>query len=200
MILPQAFDPDSRQPLFKFELTSTQGSKMYDTDAIIRRWDNKILMTLFADMLKMGQDQVGSYSLAGAKTNIMSLAIESRLKEIEDVLNTDLVPQLFALNGYALDEELPKLCYGELDRIDLEEYSKAIQRIFSVAAIEFDRPIANRIRRALGVDEKAPEAEVDMSIVPNQATRAGDGMATAGEGTSKSPSSRNTSTANTEHS
>lgn len=199
MILPQAFDPESRQPLFKFELTSTQGSKMYDTDAIIRRWDNKILMTLFADMLKMGQDQVGSYSLAGAKTNIMSLAIESRLKEIEDVLNTDLVPQLFALNGYAPDEALPKLCYGELDRIDLEEYSKAIQRIFSVAAIEFDRPIANRIRRALGVDEKGAEQEVDMTIVPNQQSRAGDGMQTAGEGTSKSPASRDSSTSNTEH-
>lgn len=200
MILPQAFDPESRQPLFKFELTSTQGSKMYDTDAIIRRWDNKILMTLFADMLKMGQDQVGSYSLAGAKTNIMSLAIESRLKEIEDTLNTDLVPQLFALNGYAPDEELPKLCYGELDRIDLEEYSKAIQRIFSVAAIEFDRPIANRIRRALGVDEKGAEEDVDMSIVPNQQTRAGDGMKTAGEGTSTGAASRDSSAANTENS
>jgi hypothetical protein len=199
MILPQAFDPESRQPLFKFELTSTQGSKMYDTDAIIRRWDNKILMTLFADMLKMGQDQVGSYSLAGAKTNIMSLAIESRLKEIEDVLNNDLVPQLFALNGYAPDEELPKLKYGELDRIDLEEYSKAVQRVFSVGGIEFDRQIANRIRKAMGVDEKPADQEVDKDLIPNSESRAGDGMKTAGEGTSKSPATRDSSSANQEN-
>lgn len=199
MILPQAFDPESRQPLFKFELTSTQGSKMYDTDAIIRRWDNKILMTLFADMLKMGQDQVGSYSLAGAKTNIMSLAIEARLKEIEDVLNTDLVPQLFALNGYAPDEELPRLSYGELDRIDLDEYSKAVQRIFSVGGIEFDRPIANRIRRAMGVDEKSPDTPIDKDAIPNSDSRAGDGMATAGPGTSKGPGQRDTSSTNTEN-
>ena len=199
MILPQAFDPESRQPLFKFELTSTQGSKMYDTDAIIRRWDNKILMTLFADMLKMGQDQVGSYSLAGAKTNIMSLAIESRLKEIEDVLNTDLVRQLFALNGYAPDEELPSLAYGELDRIDLDEYSKAVQRIFTSGAIEFDRPIANRIRRALGVDEKSADAEVDQDMLPASSSRSGDGMATAGEGTSTSPGGKDSSAANTEN-
>lgn len=200
MILPQAFDPESRQPLFKFELTSTQGSKMYDTDAIIRRWDNKILMTLFADMLKMGQDQVGSYSLAGAKTNIMSLAIESRLKEIEDVLNSDLVQQLFTLNGHAPDEELPRLCYGELDRIDLEEFSKAIQRIFSVGAIEFDRPIANRVRKALGVDEKPEDEEIDKEAIPNSDSRAGDGMETAGPGTSKGPATRDTSSANTENS
>lgn len=188
MILPQAFDPESRQPLFKFELTSTQGSKMYDTDAIIRRWDNKILMTLFADMLKMGQDQVGSYSLAGAKTNIMSLAIESRLKEIEDVLNQDLVRQLFALNGAAPDEALPKLAYGELDRIDLEEYSKAVQRIFSTGGIEFDRQIANRIRRAMGVDEKPVDTPIDRDAIPLVGeSKAGEGMKTAGPGTSKSP-------------
>lgn len=196
MILPQAFDPESRQPLFKFELTSTQGSKMYDTDAIIRRWDNKILMTLFADMLKMGQDQVGSYSLAGAKTNIMSLAIESRLKEIEDVLNTDLVKQLFALNGYAPSEELPKLKYGELDRIDLEEFSSAVQRIFSVGGIEFDREVANRVRKALGVSEKDENEPVDKEAIPNSASRAGDGMKTAGEGTSKSPGSKDSSVSN----
>lgn len=156
-------------------------------------------MTLFADMLKMGQDQVGSYSLAGAKTNIMSLAIESRLKEIEDVLNNDLVPQLFALNGYAPDEELPKLKYGELDRIDLEEYSKAVQRVFSVGGIEFDRQIANRIRKAMGVDEKPADQEVDKDLIPNFESRAGDGMKTAGEGTSKGPASRDSSSANTEN-
>ncbi|MNF36765.1 hypothetical protein D3C84_176670 [compost metagenome] len=196
MILPQAFDPESRQPLFKFELTSTQGSKMYDTDAIIRRWDNKILMTLFADMLKMGQDQVGSYSLAGAKTNIMSLAIESRLKEIEDVLNTDLVRQLFALNGHTLDEELPKLKYGELDRIDLEEFSSAVQRIFSVGGVEFDREVANRVRKALGVKEKPVDEPIDKESIPNSDSRAGDGMKTPGDGTSKKPGGSDSSVSN----
>lgn len=196
MILPQAFDPESRQPLFKFELTSTQGSKMYDTDAIIKRWDNKILMTLFADMLKMGQDQVGSYSLAGAKTNIMSLAIESRLKEIEDVLNSDLIPQLFALNGYPVDAELPKLCYGELDRIDLEEFSSAVQRIFSTGGIEFDREVANRVRVALGVKAKPVDEPIDKDAIPNSDSRAGDGMKTAGPGTAKKPGGSDSSVSN----
>lgn len=196
MILPQAFDPESRQPLFKFELTSTQGSKMYDTDAIIRRWDNKILMTLFADMLKMGQDQVGSYSLAGAKTNIMSLAIESRLKEIQDVLNNDLVKQLFLLNGAQPGEPLPKLKYGELDRIDLDEFSSAVQRIFSVGGIEFDRPVANRVRKALGVDEKDANEPIDKESVPNSQSKAGEGMKTAGPGTAKSPGGGDKSVSN----
>ena len=37
LIIPQAFDPESRQPLFEFSLMSVEGSKMYDTDALVRR-------------------------------------------------------------------------------------------------------------------------------------------------------------------
>lgn len=198
LILPQAFDPESRQPLFKFELTSTQGGKLYDTDAIIKRWDNKILMVLFADMLKMGQDQVGSYSLAGAKTNIMAMAIEARLKEIQDTLNTDLIPQLFALNGEILtSKELPKLKYGDLDEVDLDEFSKAIQRMGSVGALELDRPMANKIRESIKVVAKGDDEPVDKEEIMGGDSQAGDGMAAGGgNGASGKASTRDNAAAN----
>lgn len=194
LILPQAFDPDSRQPLFKFELTSTMGGKMYDTDAIIKRWDNKILMVLFADMLKMGQDQVGSYSLAGAKTNIMAMAIEARLQEIQDVLNGDLVKQLFALNGVAPDVKLPKLVYGDLDEVDLDEFSKAIQRIGSVGGLERDRPVMNKIREALKIVKRPDDEPVKEEDIMGGQSQAG--QAGVGNGASKTASGRDNSAAN----
>lgn len=194
LILPQAFDPDSRQPLFKFELTSTMGGKMYDTDAIIKRWDNKILMVLFADMLKMGQDQVGSYSLAGAKTNIMAMAIEARLQEIQDVLNNDLVKQLFAMNGVSPDVKLPKLVYGDLDEVDLDEFSKAIQRIGSVGGLERDRPVMNKIRDALKIVRRPDDAPVKEDEIMGGQSQAG--QAGVGNGASKTASGRDNSAAN----
>lgn len=194
LILPQAFDPDSRQPLFKFELTSTQGGKMYDTDAIIKRWDNKILMVLFADMLKMGQDQVGSYSLAGAKTNIMAMAIEARLQEIQDVLNNDFVKQLFAMNGVAPNVKLPKLVYGDLDEVDLDEFSKAIQRIGSVGGLERDRPVMNKIRDALKIVRRPDDAPVKEDEIMGGQSQAG--QAGVGNGASKTASGRDNSAAN----
>lgn len=195
LILPQAFDPESRQPLFKFELTSTQGGKMYDTDVIIKRWDNKILMVLFADMLKMGQDQVGSYSLAGAKTNIMAMAIEARLKEIQDTLNNDLIPQLFALNGEVLtNKEMPKFKYGDLDEVDLDEFSKAIQRMGSVGALELDRDMANKIRESIKVTPKNVDEPVDKEELMGGDSQAG--LAGIGNGASKNPAGRSNSTAN----
>ncbi len=194
LILPQAFDPESRQPLFKFELTSTQGGKMYDTDTIIKRWDNKILQVLFADMLKLGQDQVGSYSLAGSKTNIMAMAIETRLQEIQDVLNRELVAQLFALNGVPPDVPLPQLVYGDLDNVDLDEFSKAIQRIGSVGGIERDREVMNKIREALNVVPLPADAPVEEDNIMGGQSQAG--KAGVGNGASKTVSTRDNAAAN----
>lgn len=200
LVLPQAHDPESRQPLFDFELMGVQGGKQYDTDTIIKRWDNKILTLLFADFLKMGQDQVGSFALAGEKTTLMAMAIEARLREIADVLNNDLIPQTFALNGWD-DVELPKFKYGELTEIDLEEFSKAIQRVFSVNAIEADRPVMNKIRTTVfGVDPKPDDTPVNKDELPKQESKSGDGMATgSGNGTAKDPASTDTSSNNADN-
>lgn len=195
LILPQQYDPESRQPLFKFELMSTSGGKMYNTDEIIKRWDNKILMVLFADMLKMGQDQVGSYSLAGAKTNIMAMAIESRLQEIQDVLNNDLIPQLFALNkDFTPRKDLPKLQYGDLDEVDLDEFSKAIQRIGSVGGLERDREVMNKIRKALKINPRPDDEKVDEDNIMGGQSQAG--KAGVGNGASNKASGRDNAAAN----
>lgn len=130
----------------------------------------------------------------------MNLAIEARLREIQDVLNNDLVKQLFALNGYPPDEELPQIKFSNFDNENLDEFSKAIQRIFSVGAVEFDRPIANRIRKALGVDQKPENAEVNREILTNATSRSGDGMEKgSGNGTADSASDRDNSTSNSEN-
>ena len=185
LVLPQAHDPESRQPLFDFQLIGVQGGKQYDTDKIIKRWDNKILTILFADFLKMGQDQVGSFALAGEKTSLMQMAIEARLREIADVLNNDLIPQTFKLNGWD-DEELPQFTYGELSKVDLEVFSKAVQRVFSVNAVEADRAVMNKVRTSVfGVDPKPDEEPVNKDELPKQESKAGEGMATgSGNGTS----------------
>lgn len=200
LVLPQAHDPESRQPLFDFELMGVQGGKQYDTDKIIKRWDNKILTLLFADFLKMGQDQVGSFALAGEKTSLMSMAVEARLQEICNTLNSDLVPQTFKLNGWS-DTDYPKFQYGNLNEIDLEEFSKAIQRIFSVNAIEADRPVMNKIRTTVfKVDPKPDDSPVNKDELPKVESRAGDGMSKgSGNGTSDSAAGTDTSSNNADN-
>jgi len=200
IVLPQAHDPDTRQPMFDFELLGVQGGKQYDTGGIITRWDYKILTALFADILKIGQDQVGSFALAGEKTNLMSMAIDARLQEIADVLNNDLIPQTFRMNGWD-DTDLPKFTYGNLNEVDLEEFSKAVQRIFSVNAIEADRDVMNKIRTtAFKVDPKPDDEPINKDELPKQESRAGDGMASgSGNGTSTEAADSDTSSNNSEN-
>ena len=149
----------------------------------------------------MGQDKIGSFALAGSKTNIMSMAIDHRLREIQDVLNFDLIPQLFELNGWD-DTELPTFTYGDLEERDLNEFSSAIQRLMAVGALEFDRPAANLIREAIGLDPKDDQSSIDWSSIPANRTRSGDSFDTSTgglNGTSDSVSERDNSVSNLEN-
>ena len=117
-----------------------------------------------ADVLILGQDQVGSFSLAGSKTNILAVAIDARLKEIQEVLNNDLIPSLFKLNGWE-DEELPKFVYGDLEERDLEILSKAIQRIAAVGLVAKTPDNVNEVAKMLDlpyrVDSDTTQEELD---------------------------------------
>jgi hypothetical protein len=202
IILPNAYDPESRQPLFKFELLSVASGKQYDTTAIINRYDYKILTSLFADFLKLGQEQVGSFALAGSKTSVMAMAIEARLREIADTLNNDLIPQTFALNGWN-DTDLPKFVYSDLDEEDIDEFGKLVQRVFSVNAIEFDREIANTIRkRGFKASPYPKDMPIQKDLLPQNETGASEGMeiGTTGNGTAKSTSTEDNSVSNVENS
>jgi hypothetical protein len=199
LILPQAFDPESRNPLFTFELLGVTGGKQYDTDKIIRRYDNKILTTLFTDFLKLGQDQVGSFALAGEKTNLMIMAVEAIAAEICDVINNDLIPQTFKLNGWS-ETDYPKLTHEKLADTDIDAFSSAVQRVFSVNAVEMDRDIYNKVREEIfDLPPKAEDVPVKRENLPDVGSRAGDGMKTAGPGTSKSPSGGDKSVSNKEN-
>ncbi len=180
LITPLAYDPESKQPLFKFELMGINGKAQNDTDTVIKRYDNKILMCLFADILKMGQDQVGSFALAGSKVDIMNLAITSYLEMIQDVLNDDLVPQLFDLNGWDITR-LPSFEYGRLEERDLQDFSAAIQRIKAVGLITPTPGNVNYVAETLGlpdrVKENMPQDALSELLGPPQ-SKSGEGMNT----------------------
>jgi len=198
LILPQAFDPETKQPLFKFDLMGVQGGKSYDTTKIKEYYKNSILTTLFADLLIMGQGSTGSYALGSIKSNLMAVAIETLLREISDVLNNDLIRHTFELNGWPIDR-LPQLMYEDFENDDLEAFSKAVQRYASTSVLEIDRPILNKIRESLGVEGYAEDQEPQYDLMPNYSSRSGDGMATVGEGTSNSVSGKDTSSNNLEN-
>lgn len=148
LIIPQMFD-DNGKPIIDFQLMGVSGGKQYDTDSIVKRYEDKILTALFVDILKLGQQSHGSFSLAGAKTNIMAMDIEARLQEIKDVINNDLVKQTFQVNGWDT-ARLPEVYFEDLDEEDLDELSKMVQRIGSVNMLPRTPDMVSQIVKRAG--------------------------------------------------
>ena len=92
------------------------------------------------------------------------------------------------------------LNFEGIDAHDLETLGKFWQRVKSVGMVEVDRPVLNSIRIAAGLsplDDALPPQE---DLMGKDTSRAGDGMVTAGEGTSTDVSGEDTSGNNLENS
>lgn len=199
MILPQAFDPDTRQPLFQLELLSLNGSKAMDTTKIKEYYKNMILMSMFSDVLAMGQGSGGSFALGQIKNSLSGWFVESMLKKIVQVINDDLIRQTYELNNWDTSR-LGTMDFDNLQPESLDELGKFFQRVASTSLIEVDREVLNAVRNAVGVDPMPDDLPPQEDLLPGYASRAGDGMSKgSGNGTSDSVASTDTSSLNVDN-
>ncbi len=199
LILPNAYDPDTREPLFSLELLSLEGKKGMDTSKIKEYYKNLVLTSLFADILVMGQSATGSFALGQIKNTLSGTAAESILRSIVGVLNNDLIRQTYELNGWDA-ARAGKFDYDNLESEDLETFSKAVMRFASTSSVEADREFLNRVRKSMGIDPLADDLEPQKEYMPNFKSASGQGSAAGGmNGTSNSPSGTDTSSANGEN-
>jgi hypothetical protein len=198
MILPNAYDPDTRQPLFKLELLSIDGKKGFDITKIKEYYKNLIFTSLFADVLVMGQTSTGSFALGSIKNSLSGSYAKNLLNSICEVINKDLVRQTYELNGWDASRA-GVIDYDNIDDADLETISKYWQRVASTGLVEVDREVLNTVRVTGGVDALPDDLAPQKDILSGNASKAGEGMKTAGEGTSKSPSGSDTSSNNADN-
>lgn len=147
LVFPRFIDPESKQDLFDFKLVSVEGSKQFDTDKIIDRYENKILMTYLADVLKMGQNTSGSFALSDNKTNLMAVGIEAILTQLMEVINRDLITQTALMNGWDISQPLPEICFEDLDERDLDKLGAFVQRVVVAGAMEVDQVLSDELRK-----------------------------------------------------
>jgi len=200
MILPTAWDESSKQALFSLELLNSAGSKSYDVNKLKDYYKNAIYTAMSADILIMGQSSTGSFALGAIKNSLVGSYMENMVKGILQVINNELIKQTYRLNGW--DETRMCSIYAQnLESEDTEALSKLVQRVSSVGALEIDRPVLNRVRRAMGVDELPDTLEPQLEIMPGFTSKSGAGMVngTVGEGTATSLSGSDTSSNNSDN-
>lgn len=125
LVLPTQYDPDTKQPLFDFELMTSGGARQFDTTTIIQRYEQRILMAVLADFILVGHEGVGSYSMHTDKTGIFRASLNAITKAIADTLNRHAIPRLFEINAWKLDE-LPKFEPSNIDPPDLQQLAAFI--------------------------------------------------------------------------
>jgi len=189
MVLPLAYDETTKQPLFKFELLKNEGGKAYDTTNIKQYYSNAILTALSADLLIMGQGSTGSYALGNIKNSLSAIAIESKLKEICNVVNHHLIPLIARMNGWEMTR-LPFIAVDDLESVSLEETSKFLQRVGSIGILPKTLPVVNRVLNLIGLDALPEDADLSELLTDNT-SKAGQELDNPLEGSRRTASTGN---------
>ena len=186
--------------LFDFSLMSSSSSNITAITAIIERLKKEMLLCLFAGEIAEGVDST--------KTSMLNMLVENRIKEIFTVLNDDLIPQLFRLNGWD-ETKTPKIKYGKLREIPFEAFAKAIQQTKATNAIPITPKNINYISEELGLPDRVPEdmnsedLKKILGVEDPMQSRASDGYSssTGGlNGTSDKPPTQDNAAANKDNS
>lgn len=154
MVFPSEDTPDGKKTGYKFQLLSTGSRRQFDTNLIITRYNQQILMTVLADFIMIGHEQTGSFALSSSKTNIFGAAIGSFIDRIAEVFNTHAIPRLFALNSFSGLTDLPKLAHGDIESPDLNELGTFIANVAGVGAIMPDDGVEQYLRQAANLPQR----------------------------------------------
>ena len=114
------------------ELLNSGGHRQFAAGDVISRYETRMATSVLADLVMMGQDKVGSYALSVTKKDMFSASLGAYLDIISSVINTQMIPTLWMLNGFK--DPMPKLCHGSVETIDLDTLGNYVGRVAKAGA------------------------------------------------------------------
>ena len=162
MVLPSIYD-DKNNLMYKLELVSAGGSRQFDTNTIITRYDQRIATSVLADFILLGQAANGSYALSSDKTNLFSMSLRCWLEVIRSTFNEHAITRLFKVNGFDMTN-LPTMEYGDIETPPLGDLGNYIQVLAGAGVPLFpDDNLENYLRGLASLPEKRESAKGDMA-------------------------------------
>lgn len=144
------------------ELLGTTGNKQFDTSTIITRWDKRIAMTMMAQFIMVGMDNIGAYSLGSFQGDVFAQAISAIAGIIAQTITRHAVPRLFALNPSFRIEELPRWTHSEVGIPNLDAMAKFVNALVGVQALTPDDELERHLRQMASLPEP-PEREIQIT-------------------------------------
>ena len=157
LIWPLSYD-DDRNLQYDFKLLTSGGSRQFNVDAVVQRYETRMLMSVMADFIMTGHENSGaSYALHTDKSGIFRTGVNGIAKAIADPINRQAIPQLFKLNGIQ-PNALPTLVPNDVDPPDLTQLAQFIMSTASAGLQWFpDGELEKFIRDAARLPQVDPE-------------------------------------------
>jgi len=155
VVMPAMYD-EAGHKMFDLQLLSSGGSRQFDTDKVIQRYDQRMAMSILSDFILLGHDRVGSYALGSSKMDLWSMAVDAIAKSIAEVMNQYAIPRLLKLNGMDTSRS-PYLTYGEVSHVDLTEIADFVTKLAQSGVLVPDPKLEDYLRDLAGL----PPAEHD---------------------------------------
>lgn len=144
---------------YKLELLSSGGTRQFDTNAIIDRYDTRIAMTVLADFIFLGHQQTGSFALSSDKTELFAVAIGAFLDIICETFNSQGIPQLIDINGRHFEgiTGYPKMTHGDIEDMDIAKVSAFIRDMTGIGVLVPDDGLEDYIRQVGHLPERTSD-------------------------------------------
>lgn len=148
---------------YELELLSSGGTRQFDTNAIINRYDTRIAMTVLADFIFLGHEHTGSWSLSSNKTELFAMAIGAYLDIICETFNSQGIPSLIDINGqhFAGITDYPKMVHGDIEDADIAQIAAFIKDMVGIGILIPDDSLEDYVRQA----GHLPERTVDTRTI-----------------------------------
>lgn len=163
VLFPLAYDENGRE-LYKLTLLNAGGARQFDTDKIVGRYDQRIAMTVLADFILLGHENVGSFALGASKIDLFTTAISQIAGSIAEVFNQYAIPRLLKMNGMDTSRP-PEIAFGDLTHIDLAVLGDFIAKVAGTGALVIDAALDEHLRTVSGLP---PRSEDDGALPPQQ--------------------------------
>lgn len=139
-----------------------------DIDRAIKRHDASIARGLLATFLMLGTDgKGGSLSLGQDQSNLFLKAISGWLEMIVSVVNKQLIPMLWELNGFP-DEYMPFVRPGELTQKTLDQISAFVRDMAAAGIMLNDPDTEDFLRKEAGLPERPEDGSGDLPPIPTE--------------------------------
>ena len=154
------------------KLLSTGGKRNFDTNATIDRYDTRMAMTVLADFVLLGHQNVGSFgsfALSDNKTEIFALAVGTFLDVICEEFNKKAIPDLVDLNGdrFSAIRDYPALTHGDIETQDLLKLGDFIQKMTGIGVLQPDAGLEDFVRQQAGLPDRLDEYRMS-PVKPSQ--------------------------------